>query len=64
MNNSAPVQKLVDISVRPLAPVIALKALPRMESKPKRRVPPRKPEAAEPQFYNKPIYRPKEYDLL
>jgi hypothetical protein len=64
MNNSAPVQKLVDISVRPLAPVIALKALPRMESKPKKRVSVRKFEAAEAQFYNKPIYRPKKYDLL
>jgi len=64
MNNSAPVQKLVDVTVRPLAPVIALKALPRAESKPRKRVFSRKTEAAEPQIYNKPIYRPKKYDLL
>ena len=65
MNNSAPAQELRDtIAVRPLAPVIPLKAVPRLERRPERRVSVRKLAANEPQFYNKPIYRPKKYDLL
>ena len=64
MNNSAPVQLLKDITSRPLAPVIPLKTAPKQESKPKKRVPTHKLEEDRQQFYNKPIYRSKKYDLL
>jgi hypothetical protein len=64
MNNSAPVKQLKDITVRPLAPVISLKAVVKEESKPKRKVPDRKLDNNQPQIYNKPIYRPRKYDLL
>jgi len=63
MNNSAPIQLLKDITSRPLAPVIPLR-VPRQESKPKKRVTPRKLEENQAQFYNKPIYKPRKYDLL
>ncbi|HEY2721207.1 MAG TPA: hypothetical protein VGI82_05760 [Chitinophagaceae bacterium] len=64
MNTSTSLQEIKDIVVRPLAPVIQLKALPKEEKKPKRKISNVKPENNAPQIYNKPIYKSKKYDLL
>jgi len=64
MNNSASLQHVKDITVRTLAPVIPLKPLPKEEVNKKRKVLNVKRENLPPQFYNKPIYKPKKYDLL
>jgi len=65
-NESAPLQYTHDFTVPRLAPVFLLKPISK-EIKPKRKV--SKPKAAKeekelPEFYNKPIYRSKKYDLL
>jgi len=64
MNNSAPLQILEDITIRPLAPVIPMKSVPKESNKLKRKVSKVKLEKGMPLFYNKPIYKPKKYDLL
>jgi hypothetical protein len=63
-NKSAPLQYTHDFSVPRLAPVISLKPIAKQINKPKRRVSKPKIENEFPQFYNKPIYKPKKYDLL
>jgi len=64
MNNSAPLQILEDITIRPLAPVIPMKSVPKESNKLKRKVSKVKLEKGMPLFYNKPIYKSKKYDLL
>jgi hypothetical protein len=64
MNNSAPLQKLEDITIRALAPVIPLKSVPIENNKLKRKVSKVKLEKRTPLFYDKPIYKSKKYDLL
>ena len=64
MNNSAPLQKLEDITVRFLAPVIPIKSVPIENNKKKRKVSKVKLEKRTPLFYDKPIYKSKKYDLL
>lgn len=71
MNNSAPIQRLDDITVRPLAPIIPLKSIPRITDREKKAIDREKTrdsrvksEKNPPEFYNKPIYKPKKYDLL
>jgi hypothetical protein len=64
-NKSASLQYTHDLTVARLAPVISLKPLSKeVISKPKRRVLKPKTENELPQFYNKPIYKSKKYDLL
>lgn len=62
MSNAAS-HHLKDITVRPLAPVIPMKSAP-MENNKLRKVSKVKLEVKAPLFYNKPIYKPKKYDLL
>ena len=65
-NESAPLQYTHDFTVPRLAPVFLLKPISK-EIKPKRKVSKPKAEKEEkelPEFYNKPIYRSKKYDLL
>jgi len=64
MNYSAPLQKLEDITIRPLAPVIPMKSVPPENDKLKRKVSKVKLENGKPLFYDKPIYKSKKYDLL
>jgi hypothetical protein len=64
MNNSAPLQKLEDITIRALAPVIPMKSVPVENYKLKRKVSKVKLEKGTPLFYDKPIYKSKKYDLL
>jgi hypothetical protein len=64
MNKSAPLQKLEDITIRPLAPVIPMKSVPDENDKLKRKVSMVKLEKGMPLFYDKPIYKSKKYDLL
>jgi hypothetical protein len=64
MNNSAPLQKLEDITIRALAPVIPMKSVPIENYKLKRKVSKVKLEKRAPLFYDKPIYKSKKYDLL
>jgi hypothetical protein len=65
MNNSTPLQKLEDITIRlPLAPVIPMKSVTKENYKLKRKVSKVKLEKGMPLFYNKPIYKSKKYDLL
>jgi hypothetical protein len=63
-NKSVPLQYTHDFTVPRLAPVISLKPIAKEVNKPKRRVSKPKIENELPQFYNKPIYKPKKYDLL
>lgn len=66
-NKSAPLQYTHDFTVPRLAPVISLKPVPKEIIKPKRKVSKSKTDKEEknlPEFYNKPIYRSKKYDLL
>jgi hypothetical protein len=67
-NNSAPLQYTHDFTVPRLAPVISLKPVPKDIIKPRRKIQkPKtdgKPTGELPQFYNKPIYKPRKYDLL
>jgi len=64
MNKSAPLQKLEDITIRALAPVIPMKSVPIENDKLKRKVSKVKLEKRTPLFYDKPIYKSKKYDLL
>ncbi len=64
MNTSAPLQNLEEITIRPLAPVIPMKSVTKENSKLNRKVSRVKLEKGMPLFYNKPIYKPKKYDLL
>jgi hypothetical protein len=64
MNTSAPLQKLEDITIRALAPVIPMKPVPFENDKPKRKVSKARLEKRTPLFYDKPIYKSKKYDLL
>jgi len=64
MNNSSPLPNLENITIRPLAPVIPMKSVTRENDKLKRKVSKVKLEKRMPLFYNKPIYKPKKYDLL
>ena len=64
-NKSAPLQYTHDFTVPRLAPVISLKPISKETiNKPKRKVSKSKTENELPQFYNKPIYKSKKYDLL
>jgi len=63
-NKSAPLQYTHDLTVPRLAPVISLKPILKDPNKPKRKLSTPKRENELPQFYNKPIYKPKKYDLL
>jgi hypothetical protein len=64
MNNSVPIQRLEDITIRPLAPIIPMKSVPKENNTQKRRILKTKTEKKTPEFYDKPIYRSKKYDLL
>ncbi|MFI5185181.1 MAG: hypothetical protein ACHQF0_00490 [Chitinophagales bacterium] len=64
MNNNSSLKQAKDIVVRPLAPVIPLKVLAKKENNKKRKVSNAKLEKSQPEFYNKPIYKSKKYDLL
>ena len=64
MNNSAPIQRLEDITIRPLAPIIPMKSIPKENNNQKRRVLNTKLENEQPLIYDKPIYKSKKYDLL
>ncbi len=64
MNTSAPLQNFEEITIRPLAPVILMKSVTKENSKLNRKVSMVKLEKGMPLFYNKPIYKPKKYDLL
>jgi len=64
MNKSARLQKLEDITIRPLAPVIPMKSAPLEIDKLKRKVSEMKLEKGTPLFYDKPIYKSKKFDLL
>jgi len=63
-NNSAPLQYSHDFTTPRLAPVISLKPISKAIVKPKRKISKQKPENELPQFYTKPIYKSKKYDLL
>jgi len=67
-NKSAPLQYTHDFTVPRLAPVISLKPISKEINKeiirPKRKVSKPKTESQLPQFYDKPIYKSKKYDLL
>ena len=63
-NKSASLQYRRDFAVARLAPVISLKPISKEIIKPKRKVSKPKTENELPQFYNKPIYKSKKYDLL
>jgi hypothetical protein len=63
-NNSAPLQYSNDFTTPKLAPVISLKPISKAVIKPKRKVSKPKTENELPQFYTKPIYKSKKYDLL
>ena len=63
-NNSAPLQYSHDFTAPRLAPVISLKPISKVAPKPKRKVSKPKAENELPEFYTKPIYKPKKYDLL
>jgi hypothetical protein len=66
-NKSAPIQYAHDFTVPRLAPVILLNPISKEIIKPKRKVSKPKTEKEEkkiPEFFNKPIYRSKKYDLL
>jgi hypothetical protein len=66
-NKSVPLQYTHDFTVHRLAPVISLKPISKEINRSKRKVSKPKTEKEEkelPQFYNKPIYRSKKYDLL
>jgi hypothetical protein len=64
-NKSAPLQYTHDFAVPRLAPVISLKPISKeIINRPKRKVSKPKIENELPQFYNKPIYKSKKYDLL
>ena len=64
MNKSAPLQKLEDITVRPLAPVIPMRSATIEIDKLKRKVSEMKLEKGTPLFYNKSIYKSRKFDLL
>jgi len=67
-NNNVPLQYSHDFTVPRLAPVISLKPVSKDLIKPRRKVQkPKtdgKPASELPEFYNKPIYKSKKYDLL
>ena len=63
-NKSASLQYTHDFTVPRLAPVISLKPISKEVIKPKRKISKPKTEAELPQFYDKPIYKSKKYDLL
>jgi hypothetical protein len=70
-NKSAPLQYTHDFTVPRLAPVISLTPISKEINKSKRKVLKAKAESKVekeqkdlPEFYNKPIYRSKKYDLL
>ena len=63
-NKGAPLQYIHDFTVPRLAPVISLKPISKEINKPKRKVAKPQAENQLPQFYSKPIYKSKKYDLL
>jgi len=63
-NKSAPLQYTHDFTVPRLAPVISLKPISKEVKTTKRKVSKPKIENKLPQFYDKPIYKSKKYDLL
>jgi len=63
-DNSAPLQYSHGFTTPRLAPVISLKPVSKAVSKPKRKISKPKIENQLPEFYTKPIYKPKKYDLL
>jgi hypothetical protein len=63
-NKSTPLQYSHEFTVPRLAPVISLKPISKEVNKRKRKIAKPKKENELPQFYDKPIYRPKKYDLL
>jgi len=67
-NKSAPLQYTHDFTFPRLAPVISLKPISKEIykeiNKPKRKVSRPKTASELPQFYDKPIYKSKKYDLL
>jgi hypothetical protein len=64
MINNAPLQYSHDFTTPRLAPVISLKPISKTITKSKRKVSKQKEENELPQFYTKPIYKSKKYDLL
>jgi hypothetical protein len=64
MNNSATVQKLEDVTIRPLAPIVPMKSIQRMGHSEKKPVLNPKLKNNPPVIYDKPIYKSKKYDLL
>ena len=63
-NNSVSLQYSHDFATPKLAPVISLKPISKAIIKPKRKISKAKTENELPQFYTKPIYKSKKYDLL
>ena len=64
MNSTVSIQRMEDIIVRPLAPVVPIKPAIRKYNKPKRKKLNENPVNSLPLFYDKPIYKSKKYDLL
>ena len=64
MNKGASLPTLENITFRPLAPVITMRSVTVENNKLKRKALKAKLEKGMPLFYNKPIYKPKKYDLL
>jgi hypothetical protein len=63
MSNTVSIQHIEDIAARPLAPVVPIKPVIHKSVKVKRRNLKEKPANGLPMFYDKPIYKPKKYDL-
>jgi hypothetical protein len=64
MNTSSRLQHSHEAILRPLAPIVQLKAVRQPEPVAKKRVSKPKTAPASPGIYDKPIYKPKKYDLL
>jgi hypothetical protein len=63
MSNTVSIQHIEDLAARPLAPVVSIKPVILKPMKVKRRILKEKPADGLPLFYDKPIYKPKKYDL-
>ena len=64
MSNNAPIQRLEDITIRPLAPIVPMKSIQRGSHNEKKPVLKQKLKSNPPLIYDKPIYKSKKYDLL
>ena len=64
MSNNVPIQRLEDITIRPLAPIVPMKSIQRGSHNEKKPVLKPKLKSYLPIIYDKPIYKSKKYDLL